>query len=114
MYLLCTCTRLVLSLCTREMLHICVKLEHAYIRNVNVRWTHTYTHTDRHDHRLTDHVGLAQARPNNTLTRDMHATHVVAKTSDMQGMVWGEPELSHVWVFHHMVFFTVIMIMRCE
>ena len=40
------------------MLHICVKLEHAYIRNVNVRWT------DRHDHRLTDHVGLAQARPN--------------------------------------------------
>ena len=26
-------------------------------------------------------------------------------TSDMQGMVWGEPELSHVWVFHHMVFF---------
>ena len=60
--LLCTCTRLVLSLCTREMLHICVKLEHAYIRNVNVRWTHR--HTDRHDHRLTDHVGLAQARPN--------------------------------------------------
>ena len=52
------------------MLHICVKLEHAYIRNVNVRWTHTHTHThtdrqtDRHDHRLTDHVGLAQARPN--------------------------------------------------
>ena len=48
------------------MLHICVKLEHAYIRNVNVRWTHT--HTDRHDHRLTDHVGLAQARPNQSLS----------------------------------------------
>ena len=28
-------------------------------------------------------------------------------TSDMQGMVWGEPELSHVWEFDHMVFFTV-------
>ena len=26
-------------------------------------------------------------------------------TSDMQGMVWGEPELSHVWEFDHMVFF---------
>ena len=26
-------------------------------------------------------------------------------TSDMQGMVWGEPELSHMWVFDHMVFF---------
>ena len=26
-------------------------------------------------------------------------------TSVMQGMVWGEPELSHVWVFDHMVFF---------
>ena len=26
-------------------------------------------------------------------------------TSDMQGMLWGEPELSHVWVFDHMVFF---------
>ena len=25
-------------------------------------------------------------------------------TSDMQGMLWGEPELSHVWVFDHMVF----------
>ena len=44
------------------MLHICVKLEHLYIRNVNVRWTDRWT--DRHDHRLTDHVGLAQARPN--------------------------------------------------
>ena len=41
------------------MLHICVKLEHAYIRNVNVRWTHRL---DRHNHRLTDHVGLTQAR----------------------------------------------------
>ena len=50
--------------CTREMLHICVKLEHAYIRNVNVRWTHRQMDRDRHDHRLTDHVGLAQARPN--------------------------------------------------
>ena len=29
----------------------------------------------------------------------------VVHTSDMQGMVWGEPELSHVWVFDHMVFF---------
>ena len=57
------------------MLHTCVKLEHAYIRNVNVRWTdhgfynpwtdgQTDRWTDRHDHRLTDHVGLAQARPN--------------------------------------------------
>ena len=44
------------------MLHICVKLEHAYIRNVND--TPTDRQTDRHDHRLTDHVGLAQARPN--------------------------------------------------
>ena len=26
-------------------------------------------------------------------------------TSDMQGMLWGEPELSHVCVFDHMVFF---------
>ena len=26
-------------------------------------------------------------------------------TSDMQGVLWGEPELSHVWVFDHMVFF---------
>ena len=57
------CTRL---LCMREMLHICVKLEHAYIRNVNVHWTDRQTdrRTDRHDHRLTDHVGLTQARPN--------------------------------------------------
>ena len=31
-----------------------------------------------------------------------------------QGMVWGEPELLHVWKFDHMVFFTVIMLMRCE
>ena len=23
----------------------------------------------------------------------------------MQGMVWGEPELSHAWEFDHMVFF---------
>ena len=48
------------------MLHTCVKLEHAYIRNVNVRWTDGQMDrwTDRHDHRLTDHVGLAQARPN--------------------------------------------------
>ena len=50
---------------------------------------------DRHDHRLTDHVGLAQARPNQPLMI----------TSDMQGMLWGEPELSHVCVFDHMVFF---------
>ena len=28
-------------------------------------------------------------------------------TSDMQGMVWGEPELSHVWEFDHMVFFHI-------
>ena len=54
------------------------------------------THTDRHDHRLTDHVGLAQARPNYNKKN---------YTSDMQGMVWGEPELSHVCVFDHMVFF---------
>ena len=26
-------------------------------------------------------------------------------TSDMQGMLWGEPELSHVCVFDHMVIF---------
>ena len=41
----------------------------------------------------------------------------LAPTSDMQGMLWaqwGEPELSHVCVFDHMVFFTVIMLMRCE
>ena len=37
----------------------------------------------------------------------------ISNTSDMQGMLWGEPELSHVWVFDHMVFF-VIMLMRCE
>ena len=74
---------------------------------------------DRHDHRLTDHVGLAQARPNNrvqvhTIARTVlpvshfssparNAISVI--TSDMQGMVWGEPELSHMWVFDHMVFF---------
>ena len=34
---------------------------------------------------------------------DIHVTSVI--TSDMQGMVWGEPELSHVWEFDHMVFF---------
>ena len=33
-----------------------------------------------------------------------HSSHV-NNTSDMQGMVWGEPELSHVWEFDHMVFF---------
>ena len=33
-------------------------------------------------------------------------------TSDMQGMLWGEPKLSHVWVFDHMVFFTVIMLLN--
>ena len=49
------------------MLHICVKLEQTYIRNVNVRWT------DRHDHRLTDHVGLAQARPSD-ITANVTAT----------------------------------------
>ena len=40
---------------------------------------------------------------------DVHAilyyTVLVLYTSDMQGMLWGEPELSHVWVFDHMVFF---------
>ena len=39
------------ALCTKEMLHIYVKLEHAYTRNVNVRWTDRQT--DRHDHRST-------------------------------------------------------------
>ena len=33
----------------------------------------------------------------------IHVLHII--TSDMQGMVWGEPELSHVWEFDHMVFF---------
>ena len=47
------------------MLHIYIKLEHAYIRNVNVRWT------DRQDHRLTDHVGLAQARLNDLIILHM-------------------------------------------
>ena len=35
----------------------------------------------------------------------------------MHGMVWGEPELLHVWEFYHMVFFhshNVKMLMRCE
>ena len=90
------------------MLHICVKLEHAYIRNVNLRWTHTHTHrqTDRHDHRLTDHVGLAQARRAPIRSSGVVSAYsIVTHTSDMQGMVWGEPELSHVWEFDHMVFF---------
>ena len=38
-----------------------------------------------------------------TLTLYMYCTNTI--TSDMQGMVWGEPELSHVWEFDHMVFF---------
>ena len=70
------------------MLHICVKLEHAYIRNVNVRWTHTHTQTDRQ----TDTIMWGSPQS-------------ATGTSDMQGMLWGEPELSHVCVFDHMVFF---------